>query len=496
MAARRLTSNRCMKHVPFKSIAWTAGGGLLALASGSLGLVHSLPPSVPILLCMVVTVVVAWRAGFGASIAVDIIATLGLDYFGTEPRFTLNVASPQDVFSLIAFAVVSLLISHLSHRVRTKADEVSRSEAQQRALYELSRGALLIDWKASAEAQLCSLVQQGLHLLGVALWDEREASFTSAGDTAQAADHIQVGFRSDRNYDLPNQLECFRVLRFGVRPIGAMLFRGTIEPLMADAVATLVATHLERTRALKAEVSAESQAVSERLRTAVLDGLAHAVKTPLTTIVVSSSGLREIGSLTPLQDELANVIETQASYLAELTDKLLKTAKLEDREMLVQPRSTNLSDVFETAAGELRSAYDMTRLHIQGLTDTTVRLDPDLFRMILVQVLENALKYSPDTMKVRVLVELTATDLTLSVHNDGSYIPEEEQALIFERYYRSASVQHRAPGTGVGLSVAKHAVEAQGGHIWVESTLEGGTTFHVTLPVTGEDHAPRLSVDR
>ena len=184
-----------------------------------------------------------------------------------------------------------------------------------------------------------------------------------------------------------------------------------------------------------------------------------------------------------MQDELAHVIENQASYLAELTDKLLKTAKLEKRELLVQPRSVRLPEVFGSAVAELRSAYDITRLQVRGLTQVSVRLDPDLSRMVLVQLLENALKYSADTAKVQVNVNVSDEQLSLSVHNDGSYIPQSEQGLIFERYFRSASVQHRAPGTGIGLSVAKHAVEAQGGRIRVESTLEHGTTFCVTLPV-------------
>ncbi len=472
-----------MKRISFAAIGWMVLGALLVFAAALLSIPRSSSPAVASLLCMLVTVVVAWRAGFSASVAVALVATLCLDYFGTEPRFTLVVASPQDVLTLIAFLVVSLLISQLSHRIRANADELSRSEARQRALYELSRAALLIEWKACVDQQLCSLVLDRLHLAGVALWDEREASFTSVGDTTNARDRIQAAFRAACSYDQPNRAESLRVLRFGVRPVGAMLFRGDIEPLMADAVATLIATHMERVRALRAEVTAESQAVSERLRTAVLDGLAHAVKTPLTTIVVSSSGLREVGSLTPLQDELAHAIENQASYLADLTDKLLKTAKLEKRELLVQPRSVRLPEVFGSAVAELRSAYDITRLQVHGLTQVSVRLDPDLSRMVLVQLLENALKYSADGVKVQVNVNVSDEQLSLSVHNDGSYIPQSEQGLIFERYFRSASVQHRAPGTGIGLSVAKHAVEAQGGRIRVESTLEHGTTFCVTLPV-------------
>jgi two-component system sensor histidine kinase KdpD len=220
------------------------------------------------------------------------------------------------------------------------------------------------------------------------------------------------------------------------------------------------------------------------------------VKTPLTTNVVSSSGLREIGSLTTLQDELAHVIESQASYLADLTDKLLRTAKLEDRDVLVQPRTADFAELYQGALAELHSAYDTSRIVLTGSTAGTMHTDPDLFRMVLVQLLENALKYSPDSSRVNVNVDLSSAALGLSVHNLGSYIPAEEQKLVFERYYRSAAMQHRAPGTGVGLSVAKHAIEAQNGRIWMDSDKDHGTTFHIALPLTGEEHAPGLRADR
>ncbi len=485
-----------MKIVPVRSLIWAVGGSLVVLSSGFLTLFHSLQPSTSIPLFMLVVVVVAWRGGFRASIAVAVSATLGLDFFFTEPRFTLRVNSPQDVFSVVAFAVVSLLISHLSQRIRSQSDELRRAEGEQRALYELSRSVLLLDWKDSVDEQICSSIQDRLRIPGVALWNAREESFAYVGDTAHARERLQAAYRADRTYDLPNHAESARILRFGVRPLGAILFRGDVEPLMADAIATLVATHMERIRAVKAEVSAESQAVSERMRTTVLDGLAHAVKTPLTTIVVSSSGLREIGSLTPLQDELAQVIESQASYLSELTDKLLRTAKLEADEVLVRTRAVDLGRLFRDVVEELRSAYDVGRVTFDSQDLSSIHTDPDLLHMVLVQVVENALKYSPENSRVSIGVEASENLLTLSIHNEGSYIPPEEVHLVFERYYRGIAMEHRAPGTGIGLSVAKHAVDALGGRIWLESDQDTGTTFHIALPVRGEDYAPRVHTDR
>jgi two-component system sensor histidine kinase KdpD len=103
--------------------------------------------------------------------------------------------------------------------------------------------------------------------------------------------------------------------------------------------------------------------------------------------------------------------------------------------------------------------------------------------MAIVQVLENALKYSPDSARVALKIEVAASDLKISVHNDGSYIPPSERELVFERYYRSPSVKHGAPGTGIGLSVSKRAIEAQSGRIWIESGEETGTTFTISVPI-------------
>lgn len=436
---------------------------------------------------MLLTFLIAWRGGFLASILVAISSTLSVDFFFTEPRLTLRAATPQDIFMLVSFAGVSLLVSHLSNRIRDHADRLREAEEQQRALYELSRSTLLIDWNASIGEQVCELCREKFALRGCALWQERDGQFSYAGEARDVSDSLQASFRAAKAYDLPTKAERIRLLRFGVRSIGAVFFRGEIQPLMADAVATLIATHLERIQALRAEVTAASQAMSEQLRTAVLDGLAHAVKTPLTTILVCSSGLKEIGNLTPLQSDLAGVIESQASHLATLTDKLLRTSKLETRDILLQKKSVDLRAIFDSVLEELRTEYDVTRVSTK-YSDRVARceVDVDLIRMTLVQLLENALKYSPGTSTVVFKIDVHPGSLDVSIHNEGSYIPPAERGLVFARYYRSPSVEHGAPGTGIGLSVAKKAVEAHSGRIWIESDEEEGTTFHVSIPTEGE----------
>ena len=119
---------------------------------------------------------------------------------------------------------------------------------------------------------------------------------------------------------------------------------------------------------------------------------------------------------------------------------------------------------------------------ISGLPAKPFAMDQQLFHLLLLQVIENALKYSPATSAVRVKFSCVKQCLEIAVHNEGSFIPPAERSVIFERYYRSAATAYKASGTGIGLSVARSAVEAMHGRIWADSSPESGTTFHISLP--------------
>ena len=473
-----------MKPLSVRSVVWAVGGCLIVLLTGTLTYryEHGVVASIP--LYMLFTFLAAWQAGFRASVPVVIASTLAFDYFFTEPRLTLRVDSPQDIFAIASFAGASLLASHLSNRISSHATRLRDAETEQKALYDLSQSLLFLDWNAPKGDEICHLCKRTFHLKGAALWLRDDSQFYYAGESGDAYDSLLASFRARRDSDLHVRSEHIRVLRFGNREIGSLYVRGEIEPLTVDAIGALLATHLERAKALRAEVKAASQAVSERLRTAVLDSLAHAVKTPLTTIMVASSGLKEIGGLSPMQDELTTVVQEQANYLATLTDKLLRTAKLEDNEIVVRKHPASIASIVTSVLDELQSEYDVERIHTSfPHTIEPLLIDADLMRMATVQLLENALKYSPGNSIVQLSAEQQPLSLEMSIHNEGTFIPPEERSLVFERYYRSPTVEHRASGTGIGLSVTKQSVEAHGGRIWIDSDHSRGTTFHITIPL-------------
>ncbi len=433
---------------------------------------------------MLLALLASWKAGFWSATLVTLASTICLDYFFTEPKFSLSINSYQDVLALTSFAGFSLLVSHMVQRIRSTGLRVQAREREQSELLELSQSILISDWKGAPEAQLCHTIREQLRLRGVAFWDDRSSRFWFDGDAADAKESLIASLRAQTDYDLLSREEHIRVLRFGSRSVGCVVFRGSHgTPIFLSAVAALIASNLERVRAMRAEMVAESVVVSERLRTAVLDGLAHSVKTPLTTIAISASGLLEMGSLNPLQQKFARTIEEQALSISHLTTKLLRTARLDDNDLHLRKRSVDLRELYESALSELPEQLRRDRLTASFPSGGIhVQSDSEVLRMALVQILENGLQYSPAESSVSVVATCTEDEVHLSVHNDGTFIPVEERLLIFERYYRSRSTEHKAPGTGLGLSIAKRAVEMHQGALHVQSSKECGTTFQIALP--------------
>nr|WP_255551077.1 ATP-binding protein [Granulicella sp. dw_53] len=471
-----------------KSVLGTALACAAMIAFGATGIHHPLGLATTIPIYLLCALVVAWRLGFAAAVIASLCATVCLDFFCTEPMYALRVTSMQDITALSSFACVSLLASHLSNKVQRTGRALKQQEQQQRLLYQLSCDAHLLDWRAPIGLPLCMLVEQAFHLSGVGIWNASTETFSFSGNAGDTRETLRAAFMARSNFDLDHRPDSVRILHFAARPIGAIVLCGhQLDPLAVSAIANLVASTLERARALKAEVLAESDKFSEQLRSAVLDGLAHAAKTPLTTIAISSAGLIEIGGLTPIQRELVDLIDGQTSRLSALTDKLLRTNRLELHELKLHRAPINLTELLNTTSSEIGPELDPTRLRT-NLTHQSQRIqaDPELLSMAFLQVLENALKYSPSSTEVLVSTAFTPETVTVSIHNQGSYIPAEERELIFRRFYRSRAVEHRASGTGVGLSASLRAVEAHGGRIWAESDPATGTTFHIALPLTGD----------
>lgn len=432
---------------------------------------------------LLLIVLIALRWGRIPATITSIVAVFCLNYLFTAPIFKLTVADPANWVSLLTFESTALLVGTLSSKARMNAAQADLQRQRTAKLYELSRAILLLDWRRPTAGQLASLIREMVGVESVDLW----VVYDSARGLTADEDRLPSGsakqaYSEGRDGDDLDLGTSRRVLRLGTTPIGAMVLRGwDIDPLLADAVASLAAIAFERARSLENEKRAEASRNIEQLRGAVLDALAHAFKTPLTAIQTASSGLLAIGQMTETQTELVSIIDGEAGMLSKLASRLLQTAALEAKQVRLRRSSFSAVELLES----LVQAQEQTvrdRVDVIAAPPTIiVEADAELIRLAVLQLIDNAVKYSRVDSRIQVSVVQGEVETLISVVNFGIAIRAEERERVFERFYRGADAVRGPAGTGLGLSIVKKIAEAHQGRTWVECDGDK-TTFVIALP--------------
>jgi two-component system, OmpR family, sensor histidine kinase KdpD len=460
-----------------------AGCWVIAILTFAGYVLHFNPAPVGFLFLLIV-VCEAIVCGFWQASIVSVLACACLDYFFYPPLLHFSINDPQDWVALGSFEISALLVSRLSSREQLNSREVQLQRKAMEQLYELSRSTLLINLHQPPGPQLTHLIQRIFEAEAVAIFDGNSGKTDLAGpwskDEQDLARECYLQQVDDEDKATSTSR---RVLRAGADSIGALTIRGNLGTLVTNALASLTAVTLDRCVSFQKESEIEEANKGERLRAAVLDSLAHAVKTPLTAIQAASEGLNEVGNLNRAQSELVTLIDDELNKLSLLSTKLLQTAKLEAEDLSV---GRDEIVVEELVSGVLRDQSKRLAGHPVEIAIAdqalTVRGDRELLSMALVQYLDNAAKYSFAGSEVKVAAWESHSEVMISVHNFGPPIPISDRERIFQRFYRSEVTMHRAPGTGVGLSAVKMAAEAHQGHVWVISSANEGTTFYMSIP--------------
>lgn len=470
-------------YAPLRFLAKSAMGilGLGALTGSALLLHWDLATVVPLYFLSIVLLALYW--GFWQATVVSAAAVLCECYFFIPPAFSFDVADTQGYLSLIVFEFSALLVSRLSAREQRNARDADAQRRSMGMLYELSRRTQQLDLHQPPGYQLLQLIRELFAVEAVAIFDADLDTIDVFGSFPLDAKEMARNtcyFEVNQDYD---DLDFFRrVLRLGTVPIGALLIAGRLNPLTVDAIASLVSITFDRYRSFASETKAAAAHQSEQLRTTVLDGLAHAFKTPLTAIRTASSGLIELGDLKPTHADLAALIDEQAVLLNNLTSRLLQTARLDAGQVSLKKQTVAIADLIEEVAAERSDKLGDHSLQI-SISDKSLaaRGDRELLAAIVTQFVDNAAKYSTPGSSIKISAEESASDVLIAVHNQGPLIRQQDRERIFERFYRCPETKNRAPGTGIGLSIAKKAAEVHNGHVWVISDEQEGTTFFLSI---------------
>ena len=439
---------------------------------------------VVVLLYLLIVVPVALWCGFWQAAIVSLSAVGVQSYFTARMARTNPAVDPANPIELLAFILTALVISRLSARVTEHARSSDSWGGQMQDLYEFTRRTLQMNLHVEPGRQLAELVQEIFALEAVVIFDADLHETYEAGywnvDPQELAQNVYYFESSD---DDPETGISRRVLRLGNVPIGSIVFRGDTSPLTNNAMASLIAVTFDRYRAFANESRIETERQTEQLRSTVLDSLAHEYKTPLTAIRAASTGLAEMGKLSPGQADLVSLISEQTDLLSELTTKLLTTARLDADEVVVHAVPVGVASLVDEVVAGMSERLATMKVAIDVPDDELVLCcDSRLMTMLLTQYIDNACKYAIYGTTITIRALESKNEVIFSVHSFGPVIPMSDRERIFDRYYRSANSSNRAAGTGIGLSVAKRAATIHNGYVWVTSDQDEGNTFYAAIP--------------
>ena len=323
------------------------------------------------------------------------------------------------------------------------------------------------------------------------------ASLSAGDDLLVASGEVAVQRRFQSILEQALLLASFGALAAAV-VVSLFVSRRIVEPLQdLTAVSRRLAQGYYRERTFiysddeLAELSqsinhlAEALDRTEQRRLALIADVAHELRTPLTTIEGYMEGLLD-GVIAP-DEQTFTLIRHEAARLRRLTEELGLLSRAEAGELRVQPRLFDLCTILQELIARFQPQFAACevelRLHL-SVQSLTVYADPDRLMQVMVNLLSNALRYTPAGGLVEVSLTPLGEYVRISVRDTGIGIEAEHLPLIFERFYRvDKSRTRNSGGTGIGLTIARHLVYASGGEIWAESDGAGkGSTFHVTLP--------------
>ncbi|MFZ3329059.1 MAG: DUF4118 domain-containing protein [Candidatus Acidiferrales bacterium] len=451
---------------------------------------HVLPvnPTTVALTFLLAILAVSTVWGIAVSVFMSIAAMLAFNFYFLPPVGTFTVADPQNWVALFAFLVVSVLASHLSTRARQQATDAAQRRREIEKLYAFSQGLLesgnVIQLLNRIPSQIVDIFEVGAAALLLA---EKQKIYRS-GPVIPRLDLETLKamvIREEPLVDEANSL-CFVPVRLGVRPIGSLGISGSmLSRQTLEAVGTLIAVAIERARAIEQLGLTEAAREGERLRTALLDSVTHALRTPLTSIKASVTNLLSNPSVTSQQrHELLTIINEETDRLNRLVGEAGEMARLDAGEVELRLESHPIEDVINAALSQCKLALGDRVVRVQvppGLSN--VRVDLVRAREALVHLLENANQYSPADQRITITAEATPDFIVTSVADRGAGIDDLEQNLIFEKFYRGKDQRYLVHGTGMGLPIAKAIIEAHGGTMSLTSQRGQGSVFSFTLPI-------------
>jgi len=479
---------------------------LVAIATSIAKLIQPLFTPTTIMALYVLAVgITAYLGGLGPSIMVSVAGVLAFDFFFVRPYFSFSVSDTQYIFTFLVLILVGFVISYLTAMVRRQTEAAKVRERETYALFSLGRDLAVSNDLESYMLVIINRAREtfGHHVIAFLPDPEKKNTLKPYLGTQDvnidenersaaiwAFEHQKiVGSGTDT---LPNSKARFVPLVTARGKVGVLAIlvpdekdKLTIgQERLLEAYANLAAVAIESILLNEESHNAQILRDTEKLQTALLNSVSHDLRTPLVSIIGVLSSLQEGGIY--LDDaakaKLVKVAWEEAERLNHLITNLLDVSRVEAGAIRILRQASDVQDLVGTALEQLGNRTVSRPIEVDiPLNLPFVSVDFGLIVQTLVNIIDNALKYSPVDSSIEIKARNLDNEIQIEIADRGFGIPPADLLQVFDKFYR---IDHpgSVAGTGLGLSICKGIVEAHGGHIVAENRDGGGTIIRLVLP--------------
>lgn len=465
------------------------------------------------MLFLLTVVLVSVRYGRGASVVATIVAVAAMAF--ATPRLSFGVSDLQYTVTVLVMLAVGLITGKLTADLRYQSAVASHRETRSRALYEFARalsGALQTEQIFEITR---TFVQRTFHARATLLLPNEDGKLQipqlTHGDQYRAPDISTLDLTTaqwafDRAQPAGASTDTMPHSHFFFVPlIAPMRTRGILaialedqhwvlipeQRKQLDTFATLAAIALERVHYVEVAQDALVRMESERLRNSLLAAISHDLRTPLTALVgLSESLAMSQPPLSNAQLELTSALRDESLRMSNLVSNLLDMARIQSGQVKLNREWQALEEVVGSA---LRASHlQLEHHHIKTALPHDLPLvyfDSVLIERVFCNLIENAVKYTPDGSTIAITASTNERYLIAEVSDDGPGVPAGREEAIFEKFTRGER-ESAKPGVGLGLSICRAIIEAHGGKMQVKKAMAIGATFIFTLPLGTPPQAP------
>jgi two-component system sensor histidine kinase KdpD len=475
-----------------------AGVACVITALAATPLVNKLELSNIVMIFLLVVVGVGLRFGRGPAVLAAFLGVGLFDFFFVPPRFSFAVSDVQYLVTFIVMLIVALSVGKLTAGLNVQAQAATQREHRVRGLYGMSKelvSALLPEQVADLGQRFIMAEFHAPSTLVPA--DDAGHLQAISGGTAQVDPGI-AQWSYDKSLPAGRGTDTLPASRALVVPLKAIMrTRGVLvmetpdgwlpgpeQRQLIDTCASLLAISLERIHYIEVAQASTVQIESERLRNSLLSAISHDLRTPLASLVGMADALAlTTPSPTDQQRQIGQSIRQSALRMSALVANLLDMARLEAGAVQLNRQWVPLEEIVGSALSACSAQLAQRPVAVDLAADVPLlHLDSVLFERVLVNLLENAAKYTPAGTGIELKARTLSSHVVLTVDDHGPGLPAGKEEVIFEKFERG-NKESATPGVGLGLAICRAIVQAHGGVIVARNREDGGARFVITLPM-------------